>query len=314
MADCSKEFLDFDKRISLNKTERKLLRKARKAITNKIVTCFKQNPNCPDVEFKPQGSFSMGTIIKPLNGEYDIDIGVYLKGYSNWQRDWPKPEIVSYWLTSALKNHTSIPLVNKRNCIRVTYKPINIENDVSYHVDLPIYCDYINFLEQKKTRIGITGETQWSNKSNPIKFTEWFFEKCKKNKKDKGQLIRLVKYMKAWKEHINIDSKFPSGMAFTVLLANNYYPDKRDDISFRETIRKSYNNLYFWYPLWENSITSPLEPYNDLLAKLTAKQKQRFKNTFEELVDDAKKAIKEFDKEIALSFWKKHFDRRMEKY
>ncbi len=32
---------------------------------------------CPDYEFRDQGSYEMGTGTKPLNGDYDIDQGLY---------------------------------------------------------------------------------------------------------------------------------------------------------------------------------------------------------------------------------------------
>src|SRR4051812_43025400 len=99
MADCSDQFLRFDDAISLTKVDRRFLRAARTAITKKITKYFEENDNCPKVEFIGQGSFSMGTIVKPLSGDYDIDIGVYLRGYSNWQSSWPSAETASRWLT-----------------------------------------------------------------------------------------------------------------------------------------------------------------------------------------------------------------------
>ena len=309
MADCSQEFLLFNKSISLNKTELKLLRIARTAITKKIKKYFDSTPNCPKVYFKGQGSFSMGTIIRPSSGEFDIDIGVYLDGYTNWQDSWPKPETASQWLINALRNHTSHMPINKRNCIRILYSPLSFNNDVSYHVDLPIYCEYINFWDNKKCRIGINGEAQWSQKSNPINFTKWFFENCKKNDKDKNQLIRLVKYIKAWKDFVKGDSKFPSGMALTILLAENFEPNNRDDYAFKETVRKSYNNLYSLFS--SQRIQSPVEPYNDVISKLTTKQKNNFKDCFEKLVDNAKLAVRENEKEKAMLIWRMYFGNRI---
>jgi hypothetical protein len=309
MADCSGFFIAFNKNISLTPTDVKYLRAARTAIIKKIREYLNTGDNFPGVKFVGQGSFTMGTIIKPTAGEFDIDIGVYLSGYSNWQADWPKTETVSSWLLKALENHTSVPLINKRSCVRVTYKPKG-NQEVAYHVDLPVYIDYFNLVNDKYTRIGITGKTQWDKKTDPVGLTKWFFEKCKINAQDSKQLIRLVKYIKAWKEFKKDSMEFPSGIALTVLMANNYVPNLRDDFSFKETIRQAYNNLNGFWGI--NGITKPVENNNDLMEKLKDEEKKKFLFEFEKLVDDAILAIKEEDPINALSLWKAHFDSRFE--
>lgn len=143
MADCSKILLEYDGAISLSRTDRKSLRSARNAITKKIKKYFSENEQCPQVEFIGQGSFSMGTIIKSLNHDYDIDIGVYLRGLSNYRNHWHKPETVSQWLINALLNHTSESPINKKRCIRIIYSRKIGKKNLAYHVDLPIYV--VNF-------------------------------------------------------------------------------------------------------------------------------------------------------------------------
>lgn len=309
MADCSNTFLKFNAAISLTKTDRKYLRSARKAVTGKIRTYFAENNHCPKVEFIAQGSFTMGTIVKPLNGDYDIDIGVYLRGLSDYQSGWPTPEAASQWLINALQNHTQTSPINKKTCVRIVYKPITKDKDVAYHVDLPIYIDYKNFWDENKTRIGFIGEKQWSEKSDPVGFTKWFIEKCQKNDKDKNQLIRLVKYFKAWKDNRSQNSKFPSGMVLTILLAEHYSPNDRDDLAFRETIRKAYNSIYsIFFGMW--GIYKPVEPKNDLTERLNSNHKKVFLQYFEELVDDGKLAIEESNQEKSMHLWSKHFDSR----
>lgn len=310
MADCSPDFKSFNDRLSLSPSEKRRLRAARTALTTKISWFFDNHENCPKVKFLGQGSFSMGTIIRPVKGEYDIDIGVYLLGYSDYQSDWPKPETVSRWIVKALEGHTSYSPINKRTCIRIKYKPPIPGSEISYHVDFPIYCRYRNLFDVEYTRIGITGDVQWSQKSDPVGFTDWFIEKCQKNEKDKNQLVRLVKYMKAWKENVREGGKFPSGMALTVLLAQNFTPDARDDVSFRETIRKAYNQLYARVFVEPIEIFSPVVPGNDLLSRLPDNRKAEFKYRFEQLVDDAKLALEDPSKSMAAARWKVHFGDR----
>jgi len=301
MADCSPQFIEFNIAISLTKTDKKYLRAARRGITAKVRRYFSSNEQCPRVEFKGQGSFSMGTIVRPINGEFDIDIGIYLKNQSIFRDFWPKPEKVSYWLVKALDGHTIIPPVNKRNCIRIRYQPISKNKDVAYHVDLPIYCTYRDLLGYTYTRIGITGKTRWERKSDPVGFTKWFFEKCVENASDKNQLIRLIKYIKAWKDLVKGEMKLPSGMALTVLIANNFVQHTRDDIAFVSTIEKAYSSLYgFWS---SEQIISPVKPNNDLLSRLTRMQKNNFKLLFKRLVEKGKDAIETADLNQGLSIW-----------
>jgi hypothetical protein len=197
VADLSNLFLKFNNEISLTPTEIGYLRSARKTITNKIRGYFKEVLNQPAPKFVGQGSFSMGTLVKPIEGSYDIDIGIYLQGYSNWQNDWPKPETASSWIKKALETHTSSRPINKKTCIRIIYKPKVATSGVYYHVDLPIYIEYENFWGVRCTKIGLNGEKQWSEKSNPQKFTEWLKEICQKNDTDKSQFVRIVKYLKS---------------------------------------------------------------------------------------------------------------------
>jgi Second Messenger Oligonucleotide or Dinucleotide Synthetase domain len=309
MADCDSNFRSFEKSISLSAKDRKFLRSARNAIMKKIKLFFASSPSFPKVEFKPQGSFSMGTIIKPNNGEFDIDIGAYLIGYSNWQRDWPKPETASQWLYKALENHTSTKPINKRTCIRIVYKPLSGNKEVAYHVDIPIYIQYINGWGNKKTRIGINGDTQWSEKSDPTGLNNWFVEKCQGNLKDKDQLVRLVKYAKAWKDN-KTDIKFPSGIALTVLLAENFSPHDRDDFAFYNTMRRAYNSLYGIFFI--SAIYKPVDPRNDLIDRLTSNQKRVFVELLGNLVDDGKLAINEKNTSKAIEFWKKHLGEKFQ--
>lgn len=75
----------------------------------------------------------MKTAIMPLDGdEFDLDNGVYLRGYSTDQDDWPAAQTVHTWVKEAVEKHTSNSPIDKNTCIRVVYED-------KYHIDLPIY-------------------------------------------------------------------------------------------------------------------------------------------------------------------------------
>lgn len=311
MADCSDIFISFNSNISLTKTAIRNLRAARSAIKRKIIQYFSESIKPLQFEFFGQGSFTFGTIIRPLNGEYDIDIGIYIKDQSKWRDEWPTPESISERIKSALIGHTSYNPINKRKCVRIIYRSTQASNNLSYHVDLPIYIKYKNFFGEEITRIGINGPIQWSQKSNPKGLTNWFIQQCLINKSDKEQLIRLVKYIKAWKDFKSDGTKFPSGIALTVLMSENYSPHERDDIAFKETTRKAYNKLFMWYDLLGmKNIYNPVLPDSILTDNLTKTQKEYFRQCFEQLVDDAKIAIDEPDYAKSLQLWQGHLGTR----
>lgn len=307
MANCNNLFLQFNKNITLIPSERKYLRKARTTITTKILNNFSAKKHIPPIEFKVQGSFTMDTIIRPLNGEFDIDIGIYFKFPTGDRSQWPVPQTVSGWVYDAVKTHTSTLPENKTTCVRVTYKPIVPGSDYGYHVDLPIYGEYTDWWGDKYKVIGLNDERQWNQKSNPIAFTEWFNKKSLKNENDNKQLIRIVKYLKAWKDFQTKDIKMPSGMIFTVIAAKNFQPHERDDIAFYETINEIYSNL--WWGFW---VTKPVEPGNDLVDSnvFSPRRKEYFMERLKQLRDDARLAIRSDSNEEAIYLWYKHFGER----
>lgn len=308
MADCSFFFVILNQSVSLTNTDRKLLRAARNAVTKKIRKYFEDNHLCR-VSFKVQGSFTMNTIVKPANGDYDIDVGVYLEGFSNWQKDWPKAETASQWLIKALDGHTDTAPVNKQKCVRIIYKHPTTPNSIGYHVDLPIYREYYNLLDNLFTRIAINGDTQWDEKSDPLGFTKWFYTKCQQNKTDKNQLVRLVKYFKAWKISNSGNVKFPSGMALTIMMAENYCSNEREDLAFCNTIEKIYETYFTGIlPTFDYyCVRSPVEPYNNLLLKLTDNQISIFKECLRALMIAAKQAINEQETDNSLNIWQKQY-------
>lgn len=63
----------------------------------------------------------MGTIVNPLDGEYDIDDGVYLQNLDKENKDsWPTPETVHSWIYKAVEGHTKEDPIDKRIKERVS--------------------------------------------------------------------------------------------------------------------------------------------------------------------------------------------------
>ncbi len=306
MSNCHEDFLRMNISVSLTEREKKKLRISRDAIGSRIKNHFKSKGYMmPD--FKGQGSFSMDTGIRPTTGFYDLDLGVYLKGLGTDPDQWPTTETIHNLIFNAVNGQTSIRPIKKSTCVRVVYKsPYIDKDDLSYHIDLPVYAYKESFWSDEiKTVIALKGDRQWSENSDPSKFTEWFFDCCKKTRSDPEQLKRIVKYLKTWKDNMPEYPRMPSGMILTVLAAKNFQPHSRDDISFIETIKVFYNLLE-----WLFQIMKPVEPFNDLANAMTDNEIENFMSRTKNLIELGGKALAGTNHKTSRAIWSTFFGDR----
>lgn len=305
MSNCHEDFIKFNRSISLNTNELKKLERSRDAIKSRIVNYFKSK-RYKTPEFRGQGSFSMGTGIRPLEGYYDLDMGIYLHGLGTDSDNWPVTETIHSLIYKAVEGHTTTKPVSKSTCIRVIYKsPYLDKGDISYHIDLTVYAFEESFWSGRKTVIGFKGDKQWSESSDPQKFTEWFFKQCNLNSRDPDQLKRIVKYLKAWKENQPSYPKMPSGMILTVLAAKNFKPNLRDDIAFIETVAEFYDLIG-----WSFSIKKPTEPFNNLAYLMSDAEDGNFMDRLDKLVEIGKKAVESSGRRQSLEYWNRIFGKQ----
>lgn len=291
MADLHKEFKAFHDRIVLAKSKRESLRTSRDALRDKIRKHFKEVLKLNVPKFQGQGSYAMGTIVNPLDGEFDIDDGVYLQHLDTSDKNgWPTPETVHRWLVQATENHTSEKPIDKATCVRVSFAG-------QYHVDLPAYGElYGDYLLAEK------GEKGW-HRSDPLALTDWF----KNNVKNRGEQLRnMVLYLKAWADFQSGRlGKMPSGLILTVLSVNNFCADERDDIAFANTIGVISNAVRSSFCVY-----NPVDSGEELTARLTEVQKKRFQEAISDAADAAAEAIKIDDCCEASKIWRKQFGDR----
>lgn len=291
MADLQSEFKTFHDRIALTSGKKDSLRKARNALRGKIRKHFREKLKLMLPKFRGQGSYAMGTTVNPLNGEFDIDDGVYLQHLdSNDKSQWPTPATVHQWLVQATDGHTGEKPIDKRTCVRVRYAG-------HYHVDLPSYGRYYgDYLLAEK------GDKGW-HRSDPLALTNWFRDQVKNNGE---QLRKMVRYLKAWADFQSGRlGVMPSGLILTVLVCNYYRSDQRDDIAFANTIRAISNAVKFTFCVY-----NPVDAGEELTARLTEAQKIRFQNAIADAADAAAEAIDTDDRHEASKTWRKQFGDR----
>jgi hypothetical protein len=297
LAQCNDLFLKFDEKIKLKPKKKESLRTSRNALRKKIQDYFEETLKVSKPKFWGQGSYMMNTTIEPIEGEYDIDDGVYLMHLADKkEEDWPATSTVHNWIVKAVDGHTSTPPKDKNTCVRVIYK-----ND--YHVDLPIYIKAEDADHPKLAH----KEKGWID-SDPKALTNWFNDEVK-NKGD--QLKRIVRYFKAWKDYKKGDDKFPSGMVFTILAANHFVEgyEEDDDSAFIAIAQEIYDQLNSSF-----SLKRPVFPEEELLDGWSETAKTKFLNKLSNLIEQGQKALETEDKKEAADIWRKIFGDRFPEY
>jgi hypothetical protein len=289
MANCHDLFQTFLDRISPSSTKLEYLKGSRDAIRNKIRKHFKEVLKMSTPKFWGQGSYKTKTLIVPLNGEYDIDDGVYLTCLDKDKEKWETPEKVHEWICDAVKNHTDQIVVDKDTCVRVVYAK-------QYHVDLPIYGD-----DSDEYCLAEKGAKGW-HPSNPRAIVEWFKDQTQK----KGdQLKRIVKYVKAWADFKSDRGKMPSSLMLTVLACQHYEVFDNDDACFSKTVKNMYSSLSSNF-----EIKNPVDEKEVLSNRLTSTQKDIFLLLLQEALNNAAQALKEDSKKISSEKWREVFGDR----
>ncbi|SDZ74457.1 hypothetical protein SAMN02745687_00217 [Lachnospiraceae bacterium NK3A20] len=127
-----------------------------------------------DVRIYPQGSFALGTVIKPISGkdDYDLDLVCELAEQYELSACELKKDVVRQWLVH-YKRITG-DIVEKRRCWHVEYEEIP-----NFHMDvIPSYDTNLSFI--KITDHNEEQDTYQYIGSNPRGYTDWFYSRCQK--------------------------------------------------------------------------------------------------------------------------------------
>jgi len=302
MANCHDQFIDFNGTISLTEDRKTKLKKSRKKLRDKVREDFKENHKDEiKPKFTSQGSSEMKTSINPIvkvieeDGEekritkYDTDDGIYFIGSLEERKS---VQTYHNWICKAVDGHTDRSPIDKNTCVRTVFSD-------GRHIDQPIYFidkddDSHPWLAHKKDG--------WIA-SDPREFCKWFNDQVDKNQ----QLRRIVKYLKAWADYRNNEDgakKMPTGFVMTIWAANNFCPNSRDDVAFKDTIKKIHKQLE-----QEFECLRPTTPEGeDVLENYS--YETYFMEKLKLLVESAEQAINETNAKNACFKWQKHFGSR----
>lgn len=291
MADLHLSFQEFYKLISPTGDQMAALEKARNAVRERIRHHFQDVVKIQAPKFRSQGAWAMGTLIRPGNGEFDIDDGVYLQHLDKHTRfSWPAPEVVHLWMYSALDGHTYAAPVSKRTCLRV-------RDAGRYRVNLPAYAEM-----NGRFYLAECGAKGW-HRSDPMALVHWFGAGMKSYGE---QLRRVVRYLKAWSDFQAVRlGRMIGGTVLMVLGVRHYYPHERDDVALAMTldaIEGQARSLLY--------VIHPMNSGEDLTARWTVSEHLRFQEALAAAASAADRAIQTTCPNESAGIWRDLFGDR----
>lgn len=223
-------------------------------------------------DFFNQGSYAMRTGVRPLDGDYDLDVGVVFSGHSV-----PDPLTAKEWVYDAVAGHTS-QVDWKEPCITVQYVQ---GGQPRYHVDLAVMWDDGSGLWLARgKRHSAPPHRRWEQ-DDRRRFVEMVRDHHSGD--DRDQFRRIVRYLKRWR-----DVHFPStgraapvGIGLTVLVLRSFTPAAGDDLRalrhFVDRIRGEFG--------WNGRITAkmPVAPHDDVFERMSDQQMREFKGHLDNL-------------------------------
>jgi len=293
MADCHDLFGEFHEKVAVSSTQKAQLRTSRNATRERIEKHFKEVMKVTPPKFHGQGSYSMDTLVNPINGRFDIDDGVYLQHLGADRSSWPTAASVHGWLIDATKDSTDEPPQDRARCVRVVYK-----GTPPYHIDLPAYVMEKNVPQLfDKSREKAKEAPVSPYESDPAAMTEWFNGKVAED----DQLRRLVCYAKAWKDlKRDQGTAVAKGLMLTILFAQTVVTDERDDVALSKTIEAANARMKV-----NTVVRKPVPPFEDLTQEWTKSQREDFLKCLQQFRDLASDAVAERDKPKAAKIWQR---------
>lgn len=311
MANVQGQFEGFHEAIKLKRfEENQTLRDKRDIIRKKLRENLPGVFECHGEErrgfsFRDQGSYEMGTGVKPLDGDYDIDQGLYFEVGTDEYAD---PVVLKRRVHEALDGHTDDVHI-RRPCVTVFY---HRDGERIYHVDIAVYSVGSRNADGKarlaKGRENSAEEYRVWEVSGPQALADAIFSRFKGN--DRDQFRRVVRYLKRWRDENFSEggNASPLGIGLTVAAYDHLRPTytdvfagNADDLAALRALVRAILDRFT--SVWDDkeqklvrclSVTLPVEPRSDLFAQMTNRQMGEFEDKLVallEALDAANRAV-----------------------
>jgi hypothetical protein len=303
MAKVQKQFEQFHEAIKLrryheNATLAEKRERVLRTLSDGIVRLREEGLSIPSYRVFNQGSYDLGVGVKPLDGDFDIDVGVAF----DLARAEHLPIDVKCWVFDAVEGHTDAVKI-RTSCVTVFY---HAEGEPVYHVDLAVYADAEKnggqlFLARGTPNSALENRV-WTP-SDPEGLTDLINSKFSGD--DQKQFRRLVRYLKRWKDlRFSKDGNAaPRGIALTVAAYHWFVPRWNwvEDAQQRDDLDALRNLVAAMIALFSPrlAVRCPADPFDDLCARMSDAQMQNFKSRLEALLDVVRDAADDTDPHTA---------------
>lgn len=303
--ECGENFKKFLENISLDSTRFKRIEDAISALKTFASNDKEKGENEESgikdllIEIFSQGSYAIGTCIKPANDneEFDVDMVLSLsleKTVNTLSKPKLGPKKILSWLEKRLKqneNYKDRIREPKPRCVRINYKG-------DFHLDIVSVTPVGN----KDRVLWIPDKSEGWDKTDPKGFITWCNDK---ERESGGYFKRIVKYLKWWRSAIASDKANVSSILLTTLLGNHVIKGDTDAEALVETME----SLSSWLQLCKSvpTIDNPSLSEENLARDWPDTEFNAFKKNFKEATENSRKALNETDLAKSIRLWQKVF-------
>jgi hypothetical protein len=287
LANVQKQFEAFHEAIKLGKfDENQILRDKRDIIRQKLedqlLEIFEMHgQECPVFSFRDQGSYALDTGIKPLDGDYDIDQGLY---FEVCYTDYPDPVVLKQRVYEVLEKYTQNIRI-RQPCVTVFYQ---LADEPIYHVDIAVYSSESKNPDGKarlaRGKSYSAPENRYWEISDPEGLSATIFVRFDKETA-REQFRRIVRYLKRWKDvnFLSDGNAAPRGIALTIAAYDylqetfsDFFSRVHDDLRALRTLISTLLRRFTYE--WDETeqtfvrrlvVKLPVEPGNDLFERMT---------------------------------------------
>lgn len=305
-----KQFEDFHSAIKLDEDNEKATLREKREILIKALK-EKLPGDVPAFENFNQGSYSMHTGVVPIDGNFDIDVGLIF----DCKKDkYPDPVVLKKKVRDALDSNFRTVVI-RRPCVTVNYQ---VDGEPEYHVDLVIYAKREDgLLDLAKGKENSASEYRIWEDSDPKKLTELIRTRFN-DAEELAQYRRCIRYMKRWRHVQFRNGGAPLSIALTCAARDWFSPSfstagkpldlqamlawVKEMLARWEAVYTSEDGLYY-----RLKVHLPVVPYGDLMEGMTKGQMDTFKQRLEGLRDALQSAYDEELPEDACKTLSKQF-------
>ncbi len=261
-----------------------LLKKLRDGLAKKF-----KGRKAPTFTHRNQGSYRIGTGIKPTNGrDFDIDVALLF----NIDPDEVRPVEVKQWVHEILDVHPHTAEI-KRPCVTVQYTQAGED---AYHVDFAVYANSASDRPVPLLAKGFVGSAPENKVWQPSDFQGLIntLEGQFPDADNRLQYRRIIRYMKRWKDtHFTARGEgAPKGIGLTCAAYKWFQPNftleplsrRRKDndlVALKNLVGMMLANFVGVGEQARLRTPLPAEPWDDPWERMSDKQMQTFKKKLE---------------------------------